>query len=387
METRKRPLRVCYFGTYRANYSRNQLMMAGLRKNGVDVIECHATLWHGIEDRVQATTGGWKHPAFWARVIVAYAQLLCRYATIRDYDVLIVGYPGQVDIYLARLLSWLKRKPLVWDVFMSIYLIALERGLEQRSQFTVGLIRQIEQHALRLPDILILDTENYVAWFEQVHRIPPHRFRLVPTGADDRVFRPVNNVENSDRRFIVTYHGSFIPNHGIPYILEAARLLKDHSEITFELIGNGPEQPSAHQMVEQNQLTNVIFHKWVEKEKLPQYLGHAALCLGAFGQTPQSIMTIQNKIYEGMAMGKAVITGDSPAISAVLQHGKEIYLCERQNGSALAQAIQTLYKDDTLRQHIAQQGYARFHQSFDIAHLGETFIHHLNEILDSRNSL
>ena len=37
-------MRVCYFGTYRAEYSRNQIMIEGLRRNGVEVIECHETL-------------------------------------------------------------------------------------------------------------------------------------------------------------------------------------------------------------------------------------------------------------------------------------------------------------------------------------------------------
>jgi hypothetical protein len=52
-------LRVCYFGTYRANYSRNQIMIEGLRRNGVEVVECHERLWHSLEDRVQVASGGW----------------------------------------------------------------------------------------------------------------------------------------------------------------------------------------------------------------------------------------------------------------------------------------------------------------------------------------
>ena len=70
------PLRVCYFGTYRANYSRNQIMIEGLRCNGVEVIECHETLWHGIEDRVQTASGGWLHPSFVCRVARVYWRLL-----------------------------------------------------------------------------------------------------------------------------------------------------------------------------------------------------------------------------------------------------------------------------------------------------------------------
>jgi len=52
---------VCYFGTYRQNYSRNKNMIAALRSVGVEVKECHVPLWHGVEDRVAVTSGGWKN--------------------------------------------------------------------------------------------------------------------------------------------------------------------------------------------------------------------------------------------------------------------------------------------------------------------------------------
>jgi hypothetical protein len=38
-------LKVRYFGTYREEYSRNQIMIEGLRRAGVDVVECHVELW------------------------------------------------------------------------------------------------------------------------------------------------------------------------------------------------------------------------------------------------------------------------------------------------------------------------------------------------------
>ena len=72
----RQPLRVCYFGAYRAEYSRNQIMMEGLRQSGAQVSECHVELWTGIEDRVQAASGGWIHPRFFVRVIRAYLELL-----------------------------------------------------------------------------------------------------------------------------------------------------------------------------------------------------------------------------------------------------------------------------------------------------------------------
>ena len=230
----QKPLTVCYFGTYRTEYSRNKLMIAALRTQGVNVLECHVPLWHGIEDRVAITAGGWKNPKFWWRAFRVYLQLILLYFRMQSFDILMVGYPGQFDVYLAKALSWLHRKPLVWDVFMSIYLITLERSLDSKSRITVNALYHIEKVALRLPDLLIQDTDTYVNWFHETYGIPKERFRLVPTGADDRIFSPSHSIHQpkNDSHFVVLYYGTFIPNHGVRYIIEAARLLSSHPEIT-----------------------------------------------------------------------------------------------------------------------------------------------------------
>ncbi len=377
----EKPLRVCYFGTYRENYSRNQMMIAGLRLNGVTVIECHQTLWHGIEDRVRVVSGEWIRPSFWWRLISVYWRLFKSYISIGDYDVLVVGYPGQFDIFLARFLTMFKRRTLVWDVFMSIYLISVERGLDQKDRFSIKLLRLIEETALKLPDLLILDTNEYVRWFTQNYSVQPERFRLVPTGADDRIFFPLQQDNITDGKFHILYSGSFIPNHGVMYIVEAARILAIEPAIKFEFIGNGPDLEKAKQYASQNQLTNVEFIQWMEKEQLTEQMNRADVCLGAFGTTPQSLMTVQNKIYEAIAIGKPLISGDSPAIRQVFTHGENIYLCERANGSALAEAISTLWKDRFLREKISQNGYKLFKEEYDLLSNGKKFYGYLNEIV------
>jgi glycosyltransferase involved in cell wall biosynthesis len=344
----------------------------------VEVIECQESLWHSIEDRVQAVKQSWKQPAFWWRVARTYGRLLRRYWQIgRGYDILIVGYPGQFDIFLARLLSWWRGKPLVWDIFMSIYLIALERGLAHKSSGMVDLLRRVERLACRLPDRLILDTDAYIQWFCQTHDLLPERFRLVPTGADSDHFQMSAAAADPAPPWRVVYYGTFIPNHGVDYIVEAARQLVDDPRIQIELIGSGPDQASAQAKAQSYQLPNVTFIDWLDQATLIQRVQTATLCLGAFGTTPQSLMTIQNKIYEGLALGKVVLTGDSPVVQRVFAHGRELYLCERANPTALASAIRTLCGDAQLRATLAQQGHARFCQEFTIEQLGAKFKQHL----------
>lgn len=373
-------MRVCYFGTYRNEYSRNQIMIEGLRRAGVEVIECHEQLWSGVEDRIEAASGGWRHPGFLWRVIRVYFRLIQQYFRLEEFDILILGYPGQLDVFLAYFLARLRHKPLVWDIFMSIYLIALERGLDQHSRCTIAALRCVERLACGLPDLLILDTEEYVNWFETTHGIPQTRFCLVPTGADERVFHPVTLLAESNGIFRVIYYGTFIQNHGVRYIIEAANMLQSEADIQFELIGDGPELEIAKETVKRYGLSNVNFVPWLPKEELVQRIANSSLCLGVFGVTPQSMMTINNKIYEALAMAKPVITGDSPTLRAAFTHGRHLYLVQRAYPQELANAIRDLHSNPELCATLSENGCSIFTDRYTPSILGLRFKSHLDRL-------
>jgi glycosyltransferase involved in cell wall biosynthesis len=374
-------MRVCYFGTYRADYVRNQLMIARLRQTGVQVIECHARLWRGIEDREQVGGGGWKSPRFWWRAISAYAHLLWRYLRAGSYDVMIVGYPGQPDIPLARLLTWISGKPLVWDVLMSIYLIALERKLDEHSAFSVEMIRRLESLDCRLVDWFLLDTPAYADWFQETYAVSKQRIRLLPLGADDRVFKPAIREARPNKAFRCVYYGTFIPNHSVETIIRAADLLKSEPEIQFELIGQGPEKEKARHLTRECGLENVTFIDWMDVESLIAEVGQSDLCLGTFGKTPQALMTMQNKIHECLAMAKPLVNGDSPVMRALFQHGEQIYLCQREDPQALAQAIVALKGNPELREKLARQGYTYYQEHLSFDRLSQQLLAYLEEIV------
>ena len=90
-------MRVLYFGIYNPNYSRNRVLIKGLRENGVDVQECNA-LYRS-----------------WA----SYFKLFWKYFSIKkSFDAMIVGFPGQEVMLMAHLMT---KKPIVFDAFTSHY--------------------------------------------------------------------------------------------------------------------------------------------------------------------------------------------------------------------------------------------------------------------------
>lgn len=374
-------LRVCSFGTYRARYGRNEILLAGLRAQGVPLLVCHETLWQGIEDRVAQVEGGWFRPRFLLRVLRAYWRLWRKHRTLPAYDVLLLGYPGTFDAYLGWFLSRARGVPMVIDHYMSLYLIAEERGLTTKRKRTGRIIRLLEKGGLRLADHLIADTAEYVAYHCRTYSLPADRFGLVPAGADERFFYPRPDLSPPEDCFRIVYYGTFIPNHNVPLMVQAAKLLADRPDIHFDFYGEGPDLAACQALAGEAGLTRVQFHGWLLKEQLPVEVAQAHLVLGAFGQTPQSLMTVQNKIWEAAAMARPILSGDSPAVRHAFQHGTEIYLVGRDDPAELASAIAHLAGHPDLCTQLAQGAYQRFQAGNTTAALGEKLAHILADVV------
>lgn len=377
-------LRVCYFGTYNPEYPRNRIVISGLQANGVQVAECNIPLWGSTEQRVALASGNWLSARFLWGLVRGYARLIRQELALANYDVMLVGYPGQFDMYVARLLSWRRRRPLVFDVLMSLHLILEERGIVDASPLAGKIAYWIERGACKLADRIILDTQSYRDYFCRKYHLSPDRFRLAPLGADERFYYPSDEISDSTAAFRVIYHGQFVPLHGVEHIVGAARILCERAGIQFEFVGEGSTKAAAVALAERYALRNISFTGWVDKSQLAQYLSAADICLGVFGITRQAFCTVPNKIWEGLAMRKAVITADTPAVRDVLTHGRHVYLCEPADPASLAKAILELYEDEALRERLARQGHEYWQENFTMEKTGRRIRQYLVEVVAQR---
>ena len=153
-------------------------------------------------------------------------------------------------------------------------------------------------------------------------------------------------------------------------ILGAAALLRERPDVCFHFYGSGPEKERIVRQAVELALPNVTFHGFVSQDELLDGLATAHVCLGVFGTTRQANFTVQNKVWEGLAMGRPVISGDSPTIRAALADRREIYLIERNSPAALAAGLSELQANPALREAIAAAGHARYRAEHTVAALG-----------------
>lgn len=358
-------MRICYFGTFEAGYDRNRILIQGLRELGHDVDVCHEELWQGSRHKTAAATSPAALLGLSMRLVRAYAALGRRYLRREAHDVVIVGYLGHLDVFPARLLSWLRNEPLVFDAFISLHdTLVGDRAVVRAGSLPARLLELLDTAACGVADRVLLDTDAHVDYFVEAFRLDRSKFQRVLVGADPSFFyRPsLPTGEPVGEKFSVLHYSKFAPLHGLSYMLQAAKLLEADSRVEFLLVGGGQMKEEVGRMSAELRLTNVRRVDWMTPDELRVAIAEAGACLGIFGDTAKASRVIPNKVYQCMAVGGAIVTRDSPGIRELLRHEENALLCPPADPEGIAEAIARLLAEPQLRQRIGTNAREVFRQ-------------------------
>ncbi|MDE2308066.1 MAG: glycosyltransferase [Xanthomonadaceae bacterium] len=347
-------MRVLLWGTYDTGKPRTRILRDGMRAAGIDVQEIHADVWRGVEDKSQVTGPG-SRLRLALRWVAAYPRLLWRLARAPKADLLLVGYPGVVDACLASLMGRLRGIPVAWDVFISLYDTLVEdRNMLRPGSLAARCLRGFERRALRCVDLAFMDTAAHARRIESLFGLPAQSCGAVWVGAETAHFGPAGAAppRAGDAPMQVLFYGQFIPLHGIPTIVEAARLLRD-APIEWTLIGRGQEAEKIRAMLASAPLPKLRWVAWVDYAKLRDWIAQADLCLGIFGASRKAASVIPNKVFQIVAAGRPLVTRDSPAIRELLLPAPGcVYLVPDADPGALADAVREHFDAGRWRQGV-----------------------------------
>ena len=150
-------------------YMRNNIILKGLKLNGVEVVECTSS-----------------SPTYLRR----YREVLTKFImkNEKDIDLIFIGYVGQP---LVPIIKVLKNKPILFDVFLSIWdTLCFDRRIISPNSLLGKLFYNIDKISCELSDHILLDTEAHVKYFTETFNIERDKFSHVFVGADDSIFFP-----------------------------------------------------------------------------------------------------------------------------------------------------------------------------------------------------
>jgi len=347
---------VLYFGTYDPEYSRNCVLMNGLKMSGVDVIEC------------RDDSPGLKK--FW-RLFLKFRRIK------KDFDCIIIGFFSPLIVPLAKLIS---RKPVIFDPLTLLYdSNVLDRKVVRPKSLKAFYYWFLDWLTLHLADIVLFDTSEHIKYASKEYGVRLEKFRRVFIGSREDIFHPMEK-KITTKDFLVEFHGIFNPLQGVEFIIKAAQKLESHPDIRFTIIGNGRIQGKLLQLARDLGIKKIDFIEPISQKEVTLKIAEADVCLGIFGVSDKTRRIIPNKVYECVAMKKPVISADTPAIRELFTDD-DLMLVKIADAEAIARAVLKLKQDKELRERLANNAYAKLNSRASTKILGLEFKEIIQELI------
>jgi glycosyltransferase involved in cell wall biosynthesis len=168
------------------------------------------------------------------------------------------------------------------------------------------------------------------------------------------------------RKHLVGYLGIMGRQDGLDYLIDAADLIVrewKRDDVQFVLVGAGPELPRLQERVKAMGLADYIeFTGLVSSGRLlGSIMSTADVCVAPDEANSMNDISAMNKIVEYMALGRPIVQFDLH--EGRLSAGPASLYAERNNVTALAEAIVQLIDDQEMGARMGQLGQERFRAS------------------------
>jgi glycosyltransferase involved in cell wall biosynthesis len=315
--------------------------------------------------------------------------------------------------YSGVVLSRRFRLPLILEYNGSEAWIARNWGRPLREQ---ALAEKSEELNLRHAHLVVTISE--VLRGDLIQRgVDPRRIVVYPNCIDPKMFNPTrfsdkqitdlkSQLNISSDSIVVTFVGTFGQWHGVEVLAQAIRQLIDFQQdlvksnkIHFMLVGDGVKMLDVRSILGEYGVGGIVtLTGLVLQQEAPLYLAASDILVSPHVPNPDGspFFGSPTKLFEYMAMGKAIIASDLDQIGDVLRNSVRMgvneslesinankrvaLLIKPGDPCELAKAIVFLAENSQLRKILGQNAQCLANDKY-------TWISHVNEILAAAQSI
>jgi glycosyltransferase involved in cell wall biosynthesis len=186
-------------------------------------------------------------------------------------------------------------------------------------------------------------------------------------GLDFREFS-YEPADRSSRRVIAV--GRLVKQKGFDYLLHAVHELQCQGiNVEVELVGEGSESAALRALADELQITDKVrFRGWLASDEVQNAIRQATIMAHPSADLGDGV---PNVIKEAMALGTPVVASNVAGIPELLDHSRCGMLVPPRDVKALADAIQKLLANETMRHRYAQAARAHAEKKYDLWRNGQ----------------
>ena len=203
----------------------------------------------------------------------------------------------------------------------------------------------------------VLPVTKVLAGFIERAGIPKSRITVTCNGVDLEKFSDVPPLDQSSLPatfkpdLVLGFVGYVRAWHGLPQVVDLLAHDPSLREAGLLVVGDGPGTPDLLRHARELGVDGrVHVTGLVERDAMAPYIDMFDIAL----QPEVTAYASPLKLFEYMALGRAIIAPDAPNIQEILTHDLDALLFEPNNPASLAEAVRRLALDPGLRQRLGQ---------------------------------
>lgn len=300
-----------------------------------------------------------------------FASLIAPFRCRRDYDIIFVYEPSPITVGLpALLVKRLKKTPMMLWV-QDLWPESLSATGAVRSVWVLSLVERLVRFIYRGCDVVLVQSRAFSTPIEKLG-VNKNKIVYFPNTAE-QLYQPLSIGGNEPEAvgipdgFRVMFAGNIGAAQDFDTILEAAEMLKTHSDIHWLILGDGRMFRWVEEQVANRGLGDCV-HLFGRHptEAMPRYFALADVMLVILKKDPIFSMTIPAKVQSYLACAKPVIAALEGEGARVVREAGAGLTPAPENPKALAEAALAMYHmSDAERKAMGRRGRSYFERNFD----------------------
>jgi glycosyltransferase involved in cell wall biosynthesis len=284
-------------------------------------------------------------------------------------DVVVATSPQLFTAVAGRLISWIKRRPMIFEV-RDLWPESIVTVGAMRESLAVRMLKKLACSLYRSAERIVAVGPGYKRRIVADYPVPAEKIDVVTNGVDLDKFRfRVSDRQRVRREFgwqdshVAMYLGTHGMAHGLEFVLAAAERLQSSPAMKFVFVGDGAEKPRLEKLAVERGLKNVEFLPPQPKENVVALYAASDVCLAPLRKVDLFTEVLPSKIFEIMGMRRPIILSVDGDARAVVEEAQAGHFVEPENVDALCDALLKVAADATIREQMGARG-RRFVERF-----------------------
>ncbi|GAA0319290.1 glycosyltransferase family 4 protein [Bacillus carboniphilus] len=270
------------------------------------------------------------------------------------FDVVLVNQLSPVMMGIPAIVYKRRHKKKVLLYCLDLWPDSLAAGGIKESSMIYKFFMKLSKWIYNYADSIAVTSSMFKEYFRSTLGVYKKEIHHLPQYAEDLFTESIEVPKNDKFNFV--FAGNIGDMQSVETIVKAANELREHTNITFHIVGDGSKLEECKLLSKQMELDNIIYYGRKPVSEMPYYYGLADAMLITLKNNKAISYTLPGKVQSYMAAGKPIIGAINGETSRVIRDANCGLCCAAEDYSELAKLL-IQFCDNNEKEKMAENSY------------------------------